>query len=88
MGDTRTAIERQLDEESGGGLGTDPLDVLNDPTAPLLDDGPSEPLSTQPEATDPLATDTQVDDPLATDVPESDVAPNTDEEAVEEEQPQ
>ncbi|MEQ9447348.1 MAG: preprotein translocase subunit SecG [Rhodospirillaceae bacterium] len=92
LGDNRTDIERQLDEEFNTGPNGDPLDVINDPTAPLLDDGPSldpvpapseDPLAADPSATDPLATEPASEDPLATD--ETD-APS--EETVDDGQPQ
>ena len=70
--DGRTAIERQLEQESGG-TGTDTLDVLNDTDAPLLDDRPD----TSGGGADTVSPDTSGDtsageDPLAADIdPES-----------------
>lgn len=85
--DSRTDIERQLDEEFGGaGPSGDPLDVLNDPSAPLFGDDPAETGQTDPapapetEASDPLAAETE--DPLAAETPAQDET----EEAVEEPQ--
>ena len=85
--DGMTDIERQLQEESGG----DPLDVVNDPSAPLLDEGdPAETesdVSAQPAEPEgeiaPPATGTETTDPLA-----ADVAPQSEdsEEAVDEPQ--
>ncbi|WP_084396108.1 preprotein translocase subunit SecG [Henriciella aquimarina] len=88
--DSRTDIERQLDEEYGG----DPLDVT-DPSQPLLDDSSSafpqegsetgKDVTATPEeesASDPLAAETGGEDPLAADVPSE----GGDEEAVDEPQ--
>lgn len=76
--DGRTDIEKQLDEEYGGG---DPLDV--DDSTPLLGDTPAAtgdavpngeaPGSEGDSSTDPLAADSETgDDPLAADVPAGD----------------
>ncbi|WP_084418865.1 preprotein translocase subunit SecG [Henriciella litoralis] len=66
LGDNRTDVERALDEEFGGDTGQSNIDILNDPTAPLLDDGPSSALpSTEPT----LPSETDAEDPLAADIP-------------------
>lgn len=71
--DGRTAIERQLEQESGG-AGTDSLDVLNDTDTPLLGDRPganddSDTLKNVPESS---SQGSVVEDPLAADIePES-----------------
>lgn len=73
--DGRTAIERQLDEEAGvSGEPVDPLDVLDDPTAPLLDSGPSLPSTgTEPgPTTGGLDSGESETDPLAADIPDED----------------
>ncbi|WP_300378839.1 preprotein translocase subunit SecG [Henriciella sp.] len=73
--DGLTEIERQLDEESGGGA--DPLDVVNDPTSPLFNDedtgsaemsAPSQPQTPEAETQAPAGTGTESSDPLAADV--------------------
>ncbi|MGB3624682.1 MAG: preprotein translocase subunit SecG [Henriciella sp.] len=91
LGDTRTEIERQLDEEFNTTPGGDPLDVINDPTAPLLDDSSALDPAPAPSE-DPLAADPAVADPLATEQPPeepaSDSADAPSEEAVDEGQPQ
>lgn len=72
LGDTRTDVERALDEEFGGdALDGGGLDILNDPTAPLLDDEPAADLpSSTALDTDTGNADAGVEgDPLATDVP-------------------
>lgn len=86
LGDTRTDIERQLDEEFNGGTSGDPLDVINDPTAPLLQDDAldAQPEPAETEAMAPETTETPATDPLAADVEPSVPA----EEAVEDQQPQ
>lgn len=84
LGDNRTGIERAIDEEMGiDGQSGDPLDVLNDPTAPLLDDGPTKSAAQPTEITPPVSGPT-TDDPLSVDVTE----PEETQEPVEEDQPQ
>lgn len=72
LGDTRTDVERALDDEFGGDtLDGSGLDILSDPTAPLLDDEPATdlPASTAPQ-TDPAVPNTDTEsDPLAADGP-------------------
>ena len=85
LGDTRTAVEREL-EEQGGPAG--PADLF-DPDAPLLDDTPSSALdpvgpATEPETSDPLDAGPATEDPLAAEVPAEQGADG--EEAVEEPQ--
>lgn len=72
LGDTRTDVERALDDEFGGDtLDGSGLDILSDPTAPLLDDEPATDLpASTPPPTDPAVPDTDTEsDPLAADMP-------------------
>jgi len=80
--DGRTAIERELEGDTGGATGN-PLDVLNDIDAPLLADDPVSTDAGEPAA--PSQPDTApVDDPLAADiVPEG----QDDQEAVDDPRP-
>ncbi len=80
--DGRTAIERELEGDSGGAVGN-PLDVLNDIDAPLLADDPVSSDNNEPPA-DSQPETAPVEDPLAADiVPES----QNEEETVEDPQP-
>jgi preprotein translocase subunit SecG len=76
LGDTRTEVERQLDEEFGGDtLDGNGLDILNDPTAPLLDDGPAtEPVITETDPSDPLSADVPADAETSDELPSNDGA--------------
>ncbi|RIJ28110.1 preprotein translocase subunit SecG [Henriciella mobilis] len=80
--DGRTAIERELEGDTGGAAGN-PLDVLNDIDAPLLADDPAVGGNSEPAA-DSQPETAPVGDPLAADiVPEG----QNDEETVEDPQP-
>lgn len=74
LGDTRTDVERALDEEFGGDpLEGNGLDILNDPTAPLLDDTPTTNLSPAPSTETETETEAPAldmsSDPLDANVP-------------------
>jgi len=69
LGDDRTSVERQLDEEFGGDGAAGGFDV-DDLDAPLLDDEPATATIPSEEPSDaPAAGPTETTDPLAADVP-------------------